>query len=225
MLKQWTDALRDKLLGAFGRAAPPPALPPPPPPEETIKKNPLWDRLMLDVMRAGRAEPDPEVKHRVRVIGVSPRYRIYKTVPCDIVTLKLGEDTAELRAKPGGSVFTAKPVDWERDGQPRRTTVYTHISTDPDSYVFDIRDPSGASYPDAARPQKIIDLMAAMQAQGGADDNRYKGLGALAQELGLTVPQTPADIRRPAPPPEKGIDVLKPPNVRRRNTPDGLSSG
>ncbi|MDP2205445.1 MAG: hypothetical protein Q8K65_03995 [Alphaproteobacteria bacterium] len=229
MIKQWTDTLREKLLGAFGRTAPPPppAAPAPPEltPEQKIKQNPLWGKLMFDVMAEGRAEPDPDVKHRVRVIGVRPKYRIHQTVPCDIVTLKLGDDTAELRAKPGGSVFVAKAVDWERDGQPRRTTVYTHISTETHKYIFDIRDASGTSYPDAARPQKIIDLMAAMQQRGADQGSRYEGLGALAQELGLRVPETPAAITRPAAPPEKGIEVLKPAAIRRRTTADIPSNG
>lgn len=229
MIKLWTDTLRDKLLGAFGRTAPPPVPAPPPlpvlTPEQKIKQTPLWDNLMTDVMGAGQAEPDPDVKHRVRVIGVRPQYRIHQTVPCDIITLKFGEDTAELRAKPGGSVFVAKPVDWERDGQPRRTTVYTHISTDPNKYIFDIRDAGGVSYPEAARPQKIIDLMASMQQRRTDQGSRYEGLGALAQELGLRVPETAAAVTKPASPPEKGIELLTPVTVRRRNTADRPSNG
>jgi hypothetical protein len=229
MLKQWTETLREKLLGAFGRTAPPPPPAAPAPseitPEQKIKQSPLWSSLMFDVMAEGSAVPDPEVKHRVRVIGVRPKYRIHQTVPCDIVTLKLGDDTAELRAKPGGSVFVAKAVDWERDGQPRRTTVYTHISTETHKYIFDLRDASGASYPEAARPQKIIEVMAAMQQHHPEGQSRYQGLGALAQELGLSVPETPVAVAKPAPPPEKGIEVLKPVTVRRRNTADGPSNG
>jgi hypothetical protein len=227
MIKQWTDTLREKLLAAFGRTAPPPPAPPAPPEltaEEKIKQNPLWGKLMFDVMAEGSAAPDPDVKHRVRVIGVRPKYRIHQTVPCDIVTLQHGDDTAELRAKPGGSVFVAKPVDWERDGQPRRTTVYTHISTETHKYIFDIRDASGTSYPDAARPQKIIDLMAAMQRHHPEGQNRYDGLDTLAQGLGLSLPETAPKIAKPLPPPEKGIEVLKPAAVRRRPTPDTSSN-
>lgn len=228
MLKDWAETLRDKLLAAFGKAAPPPPpapVPPPPAPEEIIKQNPLWDKLMFDVMHSGEAVPDPDVKHRVRVIGVRPKYRIHQTVPCDIVTLQSGEDTFILRAKPGGSVFVSKPVDWERDGQPRRTTVYTHISTDTDKYIFDIQGADGTSCPEAARPQKIINLMAAMQAHRAEEGSRYETLGALAQQLGLHVPEAPGALRKPPPPPEKGIDLLKPLNVRRRNTADTPSNG
>ncbi|MFN7114637.1 MAG: hypothetical protein ACK4PK_09815 [Alphaproteobacteria bacterium] len=228
MIKQWTDTLREKLLAAFGRTAPPPPAPPAPPEltaEEKIKQNPLWGKLMFDVMAEGRAAPDPDVKHRVRVIGVRPKYRIHQTVPCDIVTLQHGDDTAELRAKPGGSVFVAKPVDWERDGQPRRTTVYTHISTETHKYIFDIRDASGTSYPDAARPQKIIDLMAAMRQRTAERGDRYEGLDALAQDLGLRVPETVTPVSKPAAPPEKGIEVLQPVAVRRRSTADIPSNG
>jgi len=228
MIKQWTDTLREKLLAAFGRTAPPPPAPPAPPEltaEEKIKQNPLWGKLMFDVMAEGSAAPDPDVKHRVRVIGVRPKYRIHQTVPCDIVTLQHGDDTAELRAKPGGSVFVAKPVDWERDGQPRRTTVYTHISTETHKYIFDIRDASGTSYPDAARPQKIIDLMAAMRQRTAERGDRYEGLDALAQDLGLRVPETVTPVSKPAAPPEKGIEVLQPVAVRRRSTADIPSNG
>lgn len=221
--RHWAQALRDKLLSAFGRAAPPPAAPAPPPapevtPEQKIKQSPLWGNLMFDVMGKGQSEPDPEISHRVRVIGVRPAYRVYRTLPCDIVTLKMDEDTVTLRAKPGGSVFVAKMVDWEDGGKARRTGVYTHISTDAESYSVDIRDKNGKPYDDAARPQKFIDLMAAMRAQQNPNYSRYEGLDKLAEEVGLRVPETPPVIAKPAPP---DIDVLKPATIQRRVPPPG----
>ena len=223
-VKKWGEELRTRIAQAFGKAAPAPPPEPAPPkiePEAQIKQSALWGKLMFDVMAEGLSVPDPERTHRVRVLGARPRYRVHRVFPCDIVTLHHGDDTLELRALPGGAVFTAKMVDWEMDGKARRTGVYTHISSAPDKYAFDIRDAAGQPYDAAARPQKIIDIMAAMRAHGGSDGpGRYSGLDALAADMGLRLPENPAQIQKPQPPAPPDIEVLKPPTIRRRTGPE-----
>lgn len=218
--QSWGEMLREKLLAAFGKSAAPPPPPEPEkpalPPEAQIKQTPLWKNLMFDVAEEGRAEPDPRNTSRIRVLGVRPRYRVHRKFPCDIVTLKHGEDTVTLRANPGGTVFVAKTVEWELDGQQRRSRIETILSPDPDAYTVDIRDAAGRPYDEAARPQKIVALLASMRAHTDATSDRYAALEKMAAELNLTVPDKPAPIARPEEPPPPDIDVLKPPNLRHR---------
>lgn len=185
-----------KVGGTFNEASPPTE----PVPEVLtgdaadmhFRSSKAWKSLLGGLMDDGYAEPDPTSTTRMR--QRSGGYTTYLEKPNDIVQFLHGDHVLVLRAQNGGSVFKGKPLQYKRDGLPLETFMLTHYSTAPTAHKVQVFDSAGREITDpAARNQKILNVMAAMQHHRDPQ-NRFQYFGDLhdlAQKTGLVTPKGP----------------------------------